>query len=263
MYKKLLIIFIIFSTILTSAPGCNQTTTTSTVTQVSTPTTTSTLTYTTTSVTTYMTTVIPQTSTVTVTITSSTITYTTTSVTTSVTTVIPQTTTITVTITSTTTYTFPSSTVTLPSGTDLVFETISKNNGTSGPYESKNAQISIINVIQPSLPESLQWVYPQSQNGILAVDYSQYFIIMAFNGWRGGIGAYFNIIRIWQSDGIVFVLAHFDDPKPGGTSLPAVSSQYQVVKVSRTQIAQTGDITFKLFDETGQERATTVETINK
>jgi len=110
--------------------------------------------------------------------------------------------------------------------------------------------------------EALGWVHPEYKNRILDVDYSTNFVVMAFNGYRGGIFSDFMIQEIRQDFKTVFLVAHFNDVIPTGTSLPVFSSQYQVVKIGRSQITQTGAITFKLLDETGNERATTTIEIN-
>jgi hypothetical protein len=59
------------------------------------------------------------------------------------------------------------------------------------------------------------------------------------------------------------MLAHFNDPVSGHTVLALANNQFQIVKIKKTQIVQSGMTTFHLFDETVRERATTVETINK
>jgi hypothetical protein len=151
--------------------------------------------------------------------------------------------------------TTPPPTGTFPPGTDLAFETIVKSGNLGGSYEGTAAQIVVINDIKAP-PRGLEWVNPEYQDKINAVDYSQFFVLMAFNGFRGGISSDFSIQRIWQNAGTVYVLAHFNDIVPQGTSLSATNSQYQVVKISKAQITHLGTITFKLLDETGKERAT-------
>lgn len=50
---------------------------------------------------------------------------------------------------------------------------------------------------------------------------------------------------------------------PLGTNIPLESSQYNIVKVKRLDLTQTGELTFKLLDETGEERSTaTCEVLN-
>ena len=145
--------------------------------------------------------------------------------------------------------------VTLPPGTELTFETVIESGNLGGSYKGESAQILVISNFQTPLPEELEWVKPEHQTKILEVDYSNYLVVMVLNGYRGGIFSKLNIQRIWQNAGIVFVLAHFDDFVPGATSLPAYNSQYKAVKISKEQIAS-GANTFKLLDESGNERAT-------
>jgi hypothetical protein len=104
--------------------------------------------------------------------------------------------------------------------------------------------------------EVFSWVQPEYRQRILDVDYSKYIVVMAFNGFRGGIFSDFKIQKILRDSGTINILAHFNDFIPDATSLSSSSSQYQVVKIDRTQITHTGAITFRLFDESGQERAT-------
>ncbi len=131
--------------------------------------------------------------------------------------------------------------------------------GASRRAHTREKEHNISYFFSPTLPpDGLDWVYPDSQPTILAIDYSQYFVVIALIGYRGSICSFFKTLRIWQDSGTVYILAHFDDgATPGATSLPATSSQYQVIKISRTQITQPGTTTFRLLDETGQESATT------
>lgn len=147
--------------------------------------------------------------------------------------------------------------VTLPPGTDLAFGTVTYSGNLGGTYEGKSAQIRVISDIQEPLPEALNWVKPSHRDVILEVDYSKYFVIVVFNGYRSGIHRDLNVQKIWQDENEVFVLAHFNDFIPGATSLPAFNSQYQVVKIDRTLIMHPEIITFRLLDEAGGERATT------
>ena len=155
----------------------------------------------------------------------------------------------------------PTPNVSLPTGSDLTFEPVVETGNLGGSYSGESAQIQVVSSVQTSLPEGIEWVNPEFKTVILALDYAKYFVVMVFNGSRGGIYSDLKILKIWQNTGTVFVLAHFNDFVPKATSLPASNSQYQVVKISRTQITRPGAITFKLLDESGQERATTIQNI--
>jgi hypothetical protein len=153
--------------------------------------------------------------------------------------------------------------ITLPSGTELTFENIIKSGNLGGSYQGETAQIRVVSSLQTPLPEEFNWIYPDSKNMILAVDFTKYFVVMVFNGSRGGIYSNLKILQIWQTVDMILVLTHFNDFIPQATSLPASNSQYQVVKIARTQITQPGVNMFKLLDGSGQERAITIQNISK
>ena len=89
---------------------------------------------------------------------------------------------------------------------------------------------------------------------VLNFDFSKNFILMIFNGFRGGYGTQMTIKEIIQEKGTVYISAHLDDPL-GGPSIPIESSQYNVLAISKTNLIQFGEITFILLDNTGKERA--------
>ncbi|MFH0941917.1 MAG: hypothetical protein V1823_02700, partial [Chloroflexota bacterium] len=131
-----------------------------------------------------------------------------------------------------------------------------------GRYLGESAQIYVISS-NNTLPEALdKWVNLKNIGKILEVDYSKYFVVIAANGYRGGIWSNFTIQRIIQRNDTISVVAHFND-RTEGYSLSAENSQYQVVKISRTQITQSGVITFRLLDEKGNERARVTSNLDK
>jgi hypothetical protein len=128
-----------------------------------------------------------------------------------------------------------------------------------GPYEDSAAQIRVI-ITSPTVSEVTGMVYSDDANALLKVDYQRYFVIAAFNGWRSNIYGEFKINRIWQSGNTILIKATFNDLIIGttpATYLPATSSQYQAVKLDRGVLTQSGELTFRLLDESGTERATT------
>ncbi len=132
-----------------------------------------------------------------------------------------------------------------------------------GTYKGERAQILVIPSIHTPEPEELEWVNSLDQTKILEVDYPKYFVVIVFNGYRGGIFSQINILRIWKNTDMIFVVAHFNDFVPQATSLPAYNSQYQVVKISKQQIAHPGVLTFQLLDESGKERARVMAEVSK
>lgn len=151
----------------------------------------------------------------------------------------------------------PTITPTLPPGIDLMFEEVLDSGDIGGLYTGRSAQINIITTDQLPQPKSIERLIPEHRVKILEVDYSQYLVIVVFNGWRSSIGinTNLNIQRIWIDGRTVSVRAHFDDGS--ATVLPLNSSQYKVVKILKKQLPQQGEIAFKLVDDSGHQRAAT------
>ena len=152
--------------------------------------------------------------------------------------------------------------VTFPSGADLPYENMVPIGNIGGDYTDSTAQIIIVTNNSGSSLSNSNWVIPEDKNVLDAFDYSQYFAVITFNGWRGGIGdPPFSIKRIWQQANVVYILAHFDDFTITKTYNELNNSQYQIIKINKTNLSQTGEITFQLLDETGTERAVVTATI--
>jgi hypothetical protein len=154
------------------------------------------------------------------------------------------------------------SSVIFPPGTDLPFENMVPIGNIGGDYTDVSAQIIIITNNTDSFLSNNNWVITEDKNMLDAIDYSQYFAVITFNGWRGGIGdTPFSVNRIWEKNNFVYILAHFDDFTITKTYNELNNSQYQITKINKTNLSQTGEITFQLLDETGKERATTTVNI--
>jgi hypothetical protein len=152
-------------------------------------------------------------------------------------------------------------TSTTTTGTNLIFEQVTGfGENVGGPYNG-DTQIRVIDSVQTPLQEVFSWVSPDDQTKMLAVDYSQYFVVAVFNGLRSSIGTNLQILRVWQNENNIYCLAHFDDG--AATVMPLSSSQYQIIKIKRTQV-QSGEYVFSLLGESGTERATsTITIVNK
>jgi hypothetical protein len=150
--------------------------------------------------------------------------------------------------------------------TDLAFEKITISGSSGGPYDKGDALIRII-TDNKSAKEAIGMVDSYDEDRLLRVDYRRYFIIAAFNGWRSNIYGSFQIQYIEQIGNTVIITATFNDLIQGtipATFIPAYSSQYQTVQLDRSILPKTGTLTFKLLDEAGNERATTVlDIVNK
>jgi hypothetical protein len=93
------------------------------------------------------------------------------------------------------------------------------------------------------------------------VDFSQYFILFTFMGLQSVTGPTIKVTQIWQIDNDIFIEAFFDQGGP--TYQPAWSSPCDIVKVSKENMTQFGEITFILLDQYGEERARAVYSISQ
>ena len=145
------------------------------------------------------------------------------------------------------------------SGTQLVFEQlVLQGRDPGGTYRGNRAHLIVLSSSKNQLSKTLEWVRPVDKDKILSVDYSNYVVILAFNGFRELLDRVFTVERIIQTDKAILVIARFNEFIPEATSLITITdnSQYDAVKISKSQITHNGRITFQLVDQTGKVRAT-------
>lgn len=149
-----------------------------------------------------------------------------------------------------------------PPGKGISFERV--DIGNYYHRSERTAQVWVINSLQQyNRPQDIEWK-PNPPNPQLSepppeisnFDFSQYFIIMVFNGSRGGYGDPMKIGGIRQDKDTVNIYVTFDDNL--STVNPILSSQYRVLQISREEMTEFGEITFTLIDQNGQERATAI-----
>jgi hypothetical protein len=151
----------------------------------------------------------------------------------------------------------PPPTDNFPPGKDLDFELIvpSGDYTAEGSYKSEDAKIQIITSVDNLTSETLNQLDPKDHQYLLSANYQGFFSIIVFNGRRGGIAGYLQIHRIWRDNDVVYILAHFNDKDPGIIVLTIFSSQYEIVKIRKSQLEHLGNFTFILLDEKTVERA--------
>jgi hypothetical protein len=152
--------------------------------------------------------------------------------------------------------------VTFPPGRDLEFDILIETRQIGGMYKGEGAQVQVLTSVESLYPESLDWIEDHDRPALQNANYQGNFVILVFNGYRGNIYSYLRIQRVWQDGNTVYVLAHFNDFAPKATFLPAYSSQYEAVKIRKSQLGSLGTYTFKLWDESGKERASTTAEIS-
>lgn len=156
---------------------------------------------------------------------------------------------------------------TLPLETIIHFEDLPISNYY---YRNENsAQIWVITGGQQyNRPQDIEWRSDNQNQSeppheINNFDFSEYFLMLVFNGFRANYGTGMEIKAIWQDKEIIYVSAHLDDEYPGMTVIPIWSSQYSVLKISKSTMTQFGKITFILLDESGKERAKVTYEVSK
>ncbi len=148
---------------------------------------------------------------------------------------------------------------TLPTGIDIPFETMYYDK--FAHYEQSSPQIRV--VITKNVQFQLSdYIDTEAKAAIQNVDFSEYFVIVALQGYGVVFERDIDIQRIWQNDNFVYVQAYFGVPDPEDTTGPMTTSPYHMVKVNKEALPQSGKLTFELLDHTGNERATTTQTIS-
>jgi hypothetical protein len=152
---------------------------------------------------------------------------------------------------------------TTPSDKTLTFTTIFGGSAfVGGPYQDESSQLRVIMDIA-SVSSLSSMLYSYDMDALLKVDYTHYFVVIAFNGYRGGIYNSFTITSILQSGNRILISAIFNDRIVETTPItivPVNSSPYQAVQIDRNILPKTGNLTFKLLDENGSVRASSILT---
>jgi len=117
-------------------------------------------------------------------------------------------------------------------------------------------QIYIMAGKDSPLPPVIEEIFTDYQTKLKTVDYSRDFILFAFMGFQSLTGPTIEVTQIWQIDNTIYIEALFDQGGP--TYAPGWSSPSHIVKVSKDNMTQFGEITFILLDQDGEERARTI-----
>jgi len=149
-------------------------------------------------------------------------------------------------------------TTTNPPGNILTFEDIAIN----WLYKELDipTQIRVMTSIDSQLPNVIDYITLESQPELNAVDFSRHLLLFAFMGFQGVTGPTIKVTQIWQIDNTIYVEAFFNQGGP--KYQPTHSSPADVVRVSKDNMTQFGEITFILLDQFGEERASAVYNIN-
>ncbi len=148
----------------------------------------------------------------------------------------------------------------VPPGMELDFQTIVEPSQFGGEYPGKTSRIDVVTSPDGLPPQG--WLSWRDRDLLATANYQGAVLIIVFNG-SNAIFGYLRVRGVWRDGAVIYVTAHFNEASGAtSTALPAVSSQYQVLKIWRSQLLPLGQYTFRLLDETGRERASTVAEIS-
>jgi hypothetical protein len=118
-------------------------------------------------------------------------------------------------------------------------------------------QIYIMTNNDSPIPDIITEIPSEGQLELNGVDYSNNFILFVFTGkYDFGYTPGFEVTQIWQADNIIYIQANF----PRWTSITVIPGFYygnDVIKVSKDNMSQFGEITLILLDQDGKERVRT------
>ncbi len=135
------------------------------------------------------------------------------------------------------------------------------------------AKLWVINSLQEyKRPQEVEWRpngftnsdLPEPPPEISDFDFAHYFLIVVFNGIRGGLGygTHISTKGIRQDNDIIYVTFKFSDPGPGAYK-PVINSPTDFLKIKRDNLIQGGELTFILLDTSGKERAKSTYEVQK
>jgi hypothetical protein len=141
----------------------------------------------------------------------------------------------------------------------LDFEFFNLAAATMGVKQGTPAYIFVMSNSKSPLPDRWEYYTPfdpkREEKTIEDVDFSKNFLLLISMGFRSVTGPKITVEKIWQVQEIIYVQANFD---PGGPTVqPMYSEPATIVLVSKNNMTQFGEITFKLLDQWGNERAGT------
>ena len=154
----------------------------------------------------------------------------------------------------------------LPPGTKLKYEIVAQENNASNRVAYESGILVIAS--RPSYPvfgserdgNEIRIYEEQSQLLIEGIDYSRYFVVVIFHGETYPVETTpakpMRVKKVWQNGDAVYIQARFQPP-PTFPVLPSTPTPYIIIKVHRDSLTQEGKITFTLFDQQGQTKATT------
>lgn len=141
----------------------------------------------------------------------------------------------------------------------LQFETLELRGATTHDKYWTNPSPGVLVVATVDEIESVrQYVTDEASVELEKLDFSQYFALVAFQGWKSYGPQEFQIQEIISQDSQVSIFAHVRVSQPGESATGAVVSLYHLIKIPKpTTWSRT--VTFKLYFDRSQPPVVTVE----
>jgi hypothetical protein len=133
---------------------------------------------------------------------------------------------------------------------ELTLDTISRETDYSGSQDS-NPRIQILSS-RPAM--DIAGVTPEDSSLIQSVDYSRYFVMIAFFGY--GSSSSSSVLDIWQYKSVFWVKSNISKDEKQPTEI----SPYQVIKIDKAEMVRYGKITFRFLNQF-EEKSKTIQVI--
>jgi len=145
-----------------------------------------------------------------------------------------------------------------PTEVNLGFETVLKSTSDS-PYRQEEPAF-VIAVSTEELAYYKEMLAPADLKGVFKIDFTRYFVIVAFQGEKATGGYAIEVRSIVQTGDRVTVILHVTERQPGKMVDQAVTSPFHVVKVAQANMPRRGELEF-VFVEDGQQLARQTQVI--
>jgi hypothetical protein len=127
-----------------------------------------------------------------------------------------------------------------------------------GDIQQQDTMVFVVSNKDSRLPESIDQQYWRQV--IDSVDFSKYIILFIFRG-RITTGSVFNVTNVKENTNSIIITAKFLWPDTY-TASDEIVSPVEVIKIDKSRMHGFGQLTFKLLDTQGKERARVISEIS-
>ncbi len=122
-----------------------------------------------------------------------------------------------------------------PTEVTLPFETIEQKEwaGTDKPYESREPTLIIVSRLE-EVDNLNGLISDEAMIKLQALDYDEYFALVAFQGWKPSTGYSIQVNRISRLGNTVNIYTQLHEPTPDEAKADEVTSPYHLVQVQKS-----------------------------